>query len=69
MDFRIDHFVNALIYAFLGIIIYGIAFWVCDKLTPGDLWEEIVGKQNISLAILVGFMLLGIGIIIAAAVH
>lgn len=69
MEFRLDHFVNALIYAFLGVIIYWIAFVISDKLTPVDLWGEIVQKQNIALAILVGFMSLGIGIIIAAAVH
>ncbi len=60
---------NALIYALLGVIIYWIAFIVSDKMTPVDLWGEIVNKQNIALAILVGFMSLGIGIIIAAAVH
>lgn len=69
MEFRMDHFLNALIYAFLGVIIYWIAFVVSDKLTPVDLWGEIVDKQNIALAIMVGFMSLGIGIIIAAAVH
>lgn len=69
MEFRIDHFVNALIYAFLGVIIYWIAFTVSDKMTPYDLWREIVEKQNLALAIMVGFMSLGIGIIIAAAVH
>ena len=69
MEFRIDHFLNALIYAFLGVIIYWIAFVISDKLTPVDLWGEIVEKQNIALAIMVGFMSLGIGIIIAAAVH
>ena len=69
MEFRIDHFVNALIYAFLGVAIYWVAFIVSDKMTPYDLWKEIVEKQNIALAIMVGFMSLGIGIIIAAAVH
>jgi len=69
MEFRIDHFVNALIYAFLGVIIYWIAFVISDKMTPVDLWAEIVQKQNVALAILVGLMSLGIGIIIAAAVH
>jgi uncharacterized membrane protein YjfL (UPF0719 family) len=69
MEFRIDHFVNALIYAFLGVIIYWLAFYLGDKLTPVDLWKEIIEKHNIALAIMVGFMSLGIGIIIAAAVH
>jgi len=69
MGFQIDHFMNALIYAVLGVVIYWIAFFICDKITPVDLWGEIVNKQNIALAILIGFMSLGIGIIIAAAVH
>ena len=69
MEFRIDHFVNALIYAILGGIIYFVAFYAIDKLTPGDLWQEIVEKHNIAFAIVVGFMMLGFGIIIAAAVH
>ena len=68
-QFRIDHFVNALIYAILGVIIYWVAFIVSDKITPVDIWGEIVEKHNMALAILVGFMSLGIGIIIAAAVH
>lgn len=69
MEFRMDHFLNAMIYAFLGVIIYWISFVVSDKLTPVDLWKEIVEKQNVALAIMVGLMSLGIGIIIAAAVH
>lgn len=69
MEFRIDHFVNALIYAILGVVIYCVSFAVIDKLTPVDLWKEIAEKHNIALAILAGFMALGIGIIIAAAVH
>jgi putative membrane protein len=69
MEFRTDHFVNALVYAFLGVVIYWVAFIVSDKMTPVDIWKEIVEKQNMALAIMVGFMALGIGIIIAAAVH
>ena len=45
------------------------SFIVMDKMTPYDLWSEIVEKQNMALAILAGLMALGIAIIIAAAVH
>jgi uncharacterized membrane protein YjfL (UPF0719 family) len=33
------------------------------------LWEELVDKQNVALGIVVGAMVLGISIIVAAAVH
>lgn len=69
MDFRVDHFINAVVYAFLGIVIYVIAFIVLDKVTPGELSVEIFQKQNVAAALLVGLLLLGIGIIVAAAVH
>ncbi|MGL4807864.1 MAG: DUF350 domain-containing protein, partial [Giesbergeria sp.] len=42
---------------------------VIDKLTPYDLWREIVEKQNKSLAMVVAAMCLGISIIVAAAIH
>ncbi len=62
-------FFNAFIYAMLGIFIFAISFAIWDKLTPYDLFKEIIEGKNIALAIMVGFMSLGMCIIIAAAVH
>ena len=59
----------ALVFAFIGIVVFVSAFLVIDKLTPYDLWKEIVEEKNLALAILVGAMSIGICIIIAAAVH
>lgn len=59
----------ALVFAFIGIGIFVGAFLVIDKLTPYDLWKEIVEEKNLALAVLVGAMSIGICIIIAAAVH
>jgi len=60
---------NAAVYAVLGIILFAVSFIVLDKATPQDLWREIVEGKNVALAVLVGFMCLGIAIIIASAVH
>ena len=59
----------ALVVAFIGIAVFVSAFVVIDKLTPYDLWKEIVEEKNLALAVLVGAMSIGICIIIAAAVH
>ena len=59
----------ALVFAFIGIAVFVSAFVVIDKLTPYDLWKEIVEEKNMALAVLVGAMSIGICIIIAAAVH
>src|SRR5713101_1410291 len=61
--------VAALVFAFVGILIFIVAFVVMDKLTPYHLWKEIVQEHNMALAILVGAMSIGICIIIAAAIH
>jgi putative membrane protein len=60
---------NAVVYAILGIVIFGGAFVLIDWLTPQDLWKEISQNHNMALAVLVGLMSLGVCIIIAAAIH
>ncbi len=67
MDFAI--ILSSLIYALLGIFIFVIGFVVVDKLTPYDLWKQLVEEKNLALAIVVGAAALGICIIIAAAIH
>lgn len=68
-EFHWGALVNACIYAVLGITIFAAAFAIADKLTPYDLWGEIVEHKNVALAIMVGAMSIGMCIIIAAAVH
>ncbi len=67
--FDIGHFINAVVYALLGIVIFAGSFALVDWLTPYDLWKEIVEDKNVALAIMVGATALGMCIIIAAAVH
>jgi len=59
----------ALIFAVIGITVFVAAFAIIDRLTPYQLWKEIVEEKNVALAVLVGAMSIGICIIIAAAVH
>ena len=61
--------ISALVYTFLGILVFVIAFVIMDKVTPYHLWKEIVQEHNMALAILVGAMSIGICIIIASAIH
>jgi uncharacterized membrane protein YjfL (UPF0719 family) len=65
----IANVINALVFTFLGILVFVIAFIVMDKVTPYHLWKEIVQEHNTALAILLGAMSIGICIIIASAIH
>ena len=60
---------NSLVYSILGVIVFWVSFIIIDKLTPYDLWSEIVEKKNQPLATVVAAMCLGIAIIVAAAIH
>ena len=60
--------VAAVVYALLGIVVFVVSFVIVDRLTPYSIWGEIVERQNVALATLIGLLSLGIGIIIAAAI-
>jgi putative membrane protein len=50
----------SLVFALIGVRCSGCAFIIIDKITPYDLWGEIVEKQNVALALVVAAMSLGI---------
>ncbi len=60
---------NSVLYAILGIAIFVVGFIVVDKLTPYDLWKQLIEEKNVALAIVVGCATLGTCLIIAAAIH
>lgn len=67
------HLVNKLIeasaFSMLGVVVFIVSYILFDKLTPGDLSKEIAQKNNLPLAILASSVLIGIAIIIGAAIH
>jgi len=60
---------GSVLYALIGVLIFWLSFIIIDKITPYKLWEEIVEKQNMALAVVVAAMSLGICLIVAAAIH
>ena len=62
-------FIGSILFALIGVVVFWVSFIIVDKLTPYDLWGEIVEKKNVALAIVVAAMCLSIGMIVAAAIH
>lgn len=76
---------GSVIYALLALSLFPIFWQVLDWVTPGNLNAQILGstkdkngvvtahtpdgKPNIALAIVVGFLGLGLCIILASAIH
>jgi len=41
-DSLLANLAAATVFAVLGVVVFVIAFFLFDKLTPGDLWDEIM---------------------------
>lgn len=63
-----QHLVGAVVYSGLGVVVFTAWFMIFDKLTPYDLWNEIVAKQNRALATVISGISIAMGIVIAAAI-
>jgi putative membrane protein len=60
--------IGSLVYSVLGVIFVVLAFIVIDRLTPYDLWKELVENRNQALATVIAAMTIAIAIIVAAAI-
>ncbi|XHS76446.1 DUF350 domain-containing protein [Burkholderiaceae bacterium UC74_6] len=60
---------GSILYAVIGVLIFWISFIIIDKLTPYDLWGEIIEKKNLALGVVVAAMCIAIGLIVSAAIH
>ncbi len=65
---NVSHLVSATIYSVLGLIMFGLFWLVIVKLTPFSIRKEIEDDQNTSLGIILGAVIIGISLIISAAV-
>jgi uncharacterized membrane protein YjfL (UPF0719 family) len=57
------------IFGVFGIVLFAVAVKIIVKVTPFSVRKEIEQDQNVALAIVMGSILLGLAIIVAAAVH
>ena len=61
--------VNSLVFSGIGIFVLIISYMILEKMTPENTWKELVNNKNIALAIVFGAFIIGISIIISAAIH
>jgi uncharacterized membrane protein YjfL (UPF0719 family) len=65
----ITSLVDAVLFSLVGIFVFALAFFVIAKVTPFSLRKEIEEDQNTALGILIGSIIIGLSLIIAAAIH
>lgn len=62
-------FLSTVVYTLFGVIVFALAFAAMVKLSPFSIRKELEADQNTAVAILMASVILGLAIIIAAAVH
>ena len=62
------HLVAGAVFSIMGLVLFAISVWVLSRCLPFSLRKEIEEDQNVAVGIIVGAMLIGIAIIVAAAI-
>ena len=60
---------STVIFVALGLIVFTIAFLIVVLVAPFSVKKEIEEDQNTSLAIIIGAIIIGIAMIISAAIQ
>ncbi len=61
--------VSTLAFSAIGLLLFALAFWIMKMVMPFSMRKEIEEDQNTALGIIIGSIIIGIALIVAAAVH
>lgn len=67
MDALLEVLVTTLIFVTIGLVFFAVAYAVLGRIFP--MRKEIEEDQNTALGIVIGSIMIGIAIIIAAAIN
>ncbi|MCH2200867.1 MAG: DUF350 domain-containing protein [Fuerstiella sp.] len=65
----IRHLLAAIVFAIVGIVVLALSFWLMERLSPFSLKKEIEEDQNLALGVVMGSVVIGISLIIAASIQ
>lgn len=65
----VQHSIAAAVFSAIGLVVFGLAICLVNKVLPFSLRKEIEEDQNVAVAVIVGAMMIGISMIIAAAIQ
>jgi uncharacterized membrane protein YjfL (UPF0719 family) len=60
--------VSSAVFAGIGLAVFGLAFWIMNKLAPFSVKKEIEEDQNTALAVIMAGVIIGVSLIIASAI-
>ena len=60
---------TTVIFVAIGLIVFALAFLIVVLVSPFSMKKEIEVDQNTALAIIIGSIIIGLAMIISAAIH
>ena len=60
---------STVIFVAIGLIVFALAFGVVVLVAPFSVKKEIEEDQNVSLAVIIGAVIIGVAMIISAAIQ
>ena len=60
--------VQSVAFVAIGLFVFGVAFWLITKISPFSIRKEIEEDQNTALGIVIGAVIIGLALVIAAAI-
>lgn len=69
MNQMVDLIVETLAFTLIGLVLFAIAFWIIVKVSPFSIRKELEEDQNIALGIVIAAVIIGIALIVSAAIH
>jgi putative membrane protein len=61
--------VETVVFSLLGLVVCVVFFFILVRFSPFSIRKEIEQDQNIALGLIIGAAIIGIAIIISAAMH
>jgi uncharacterized membrane protein YjfL (UPF0719 family) len=65
----LKHVIELFIFVAIGVVFFALAVWAISRVVPFSLRKEIEEDQNISLGIIIGAVIIGIALIVSAAMR
>ena len=63
----VEPIVMSVVFTLIGLLLFGACLWLIVKIAPFSIRKEIEEDQNVALGVIIGSMILGIAMILSAA--
>jgi len=66
---NLQSILGSVVYSAIGVVIFVVAYKLMERFLPFNVDKELAEDQNTAVGILLGSVMIGLAIIIAAAIH